>query len=514
MIEMNILLVNVPSRMGAGGFMVPLGPLYVGGIIERCGHHARIYDPYLEDPALQDFDSHRFDKVDKIIEEYKPAVIGYGGIATSYGRTKSLSLHVSKKHPHIIQIAGGALASTYELLLTKTGVKTVFHGESEVSLPIFLERLKQGKPFDDIPGTSHASGENVIRNEPAEQIEDLDTIPLPPYHLVDVLRYLHPINDYLISYKNALASNPFYADLIKKIGTKTHFLPMVTSRGCTHKCLFCYRHVRGVRRHSVDYVIKHIKYLQQNFGIAGFQFCDELFNSSQEWIMQLCDAIERNNLDIFYLVAGVRADKIDEIMLRRLKATGCIEVDYGQESGSDIILKEYRKGVSAQRNREVTLLTKAVGLNCPVQLVIGSPGETNATIRETIRFLKDADAFSHSLNYLIPLPETPIWQYVKQNNLIPDVESYLDKVAEAGGTALVNLTKCSDRVWRNWGRKISSEMKLYYYKKTGSKLYWYYYLREFLFDTMLNLIPYGIVKYIPKPLKVIAIRLMGSRSIK
>ena len=72
--------------------MLPLGLLYVGAIIERCGHEAKIADPYLDDFELKDFDSGGFGKINSIIEDYQPSIIGYGGIATSYGRTKRLSI--------------------------------------------------------------------------------------------------------------------------------------------------------------------------------------------------------------------------------------------------------------------------------------------------------------------------------------------------------------------------------------------------------------------------------------
>ena len=509
---MNILLINVPSRKGIGGFMLPLGLLYVGAIIEGCGHKAKIIDLYLDDVELKDFDhGFFFDKIDIIIEDYKPSIIGYGGIATSYGRTKQLSLHIKSNYPKIMQIAGGPLASVYDLLLTKTKVDVVFHGEAEVSLPIFLERFEQKEPIYDIPGISYLLKGKVVRNAPAEQIKDLDKIPFPAYHLVDLSRYLHPIKNWIHHYKPLLNSNPRYSDLIKTIGAKTHYIPIITSRGCTHKCSFCYRHVRGIRRHSVTYVIDHIKYLKETYGISGFQFCDELFNSNYEWVMELCNAIEKNNLDIFYLVGGARADKIDEQMLHRMKETGCIAVEYGQESGSDVILKEYRKGVTIQQNREITKLTKDIGIFCCVQLVIGSPGETTSTVSETIQFLKDVDAYQYSLNYLVALPETPIWQYVKENKLIQDVEQYLDLVAEHGGGHLLNLTKEPDKVWKSWGRLINKELKLYYHKKTKPKTYCFYALRFLLFNSLLNaivfLIPGWIGMRIPRSIKEVVAKL-------
>ena len=149
---MNILLINTPSRKGPGGLMLPLGFLYLGSMIEKAGHSVRIYDPYIEDAELRDLDSGNFQKLDGIIEEYKPDVIGYGGIGSSYGRAKRISLHVKERHPAILQIAGGALSSVYRLLLTKTGVTLVFHGETEVSFPIFLSRFQNKfriASFDD-----------------------------------------------------------------------------------------------------------------------------------------------------------------------------------------------------------------------------------------------------------------------------------------------------------------------------------------------------------------------------
>jgi len=437
--------------------MLPLGLLYVGGIIERCGHKAKIVDLYVESVG----------SLHKTIKEFNPSIVGFGGIATSYGMTKRLSLDLKEHYPNIVQIAGGPLASTYELLLARTKVDAVFHGETETSLPVFLKCFERGEPFNEVPGISYLSNDRVVRNASPQQIKNLDEVPLPAYHLVDIKRYLSSVKDYLDAF-SVLLRDPRYSDVIKRIGNRTHYIPLISSRGCTHRCFFCYRHVLGHRQHSVRYVIEHIKYLQKTYGVSGFQFCDELFNADPKWVMEFCDALEGENLDIFYLINGARVDKADEKMLLRLKQTGCIEIEYGHESGSDIVLKEYRKGIPSSRNREVSRLTRNAGLLMPVPIVIGSPSETDETVEETIRFLKDINAFQYSLNYLIPLPETPSWQYVMERNLIKDVEKYLDDVAEYGGTRLlVNLTKEPNNVVRGWTEKISYEMTKHYYRTTN-----------------------------------------------
>lgn len=469
---MNVLLVNVPSRKGKSGFMLPLGLLYAGAIIERCGHRVRIFDPYLHE---LEFRKRGIEIIEGIIEEFGPSIVGFGGIATSYGMAKNLSTFVRNKYPRIMQIVGGALSSVSDLLLTKTGVDVVFHGETEISLPQFLHVFEQRRSLEEVQGISFLSGTRIVSTPPAEQIEDLDTIPFPAYHLVELEQYFGNITDWLAVYQINLETNPYRADILTRLGGRKHHIPIISSRGCTHRCLFCYRHMRGHRQHSVAYIINHLNFLKDRYGLEGFQFCDELFNANRSWVMEFCDAMEIENINIFYLIGGARVDKVDEQILIRLKETGCIEINYGQESGSDSILKEYRKGVRNRQNKDITLLTtKTVGIPSPVQLVIGSPGETNQTIYETIQLLKDVEAYQFSLNYLIPLPGTPIWQYVTENNLIKNVEEYLDLVAKYGGAHLLNLTQVPDKIWKSWGSIIRKELYLYYCKKRGLRFRYVY----------------------------------------
>lgn len=481
--------------------MLPLGLLYVGGIIERCGHQAKIIDPYLENQSIIDYVI-----IEQIITDFKPDIIGFGGIATSYGNTKKLSLFIKEKHPKIVQIAGGALSSVYNLLLTKTKIDVIFHGESESNLPIFLKNLENSEPFYNVQGISYLMDGKVVRNIPVEQIKNMDEIPFPAYHLVDMQKYLHPVQSMLDHYSTQLNTEPALFECIKKnIGIKTHYIPIVASRGCTHRCSFCYRHMQGIRQHSVDYVIEHIKFLHDNYGIKGFQFCDELFNSRMNWVLELCGAIEKNNLDIFYIIGGARVDKMTEKMLYRLRETGCIDISYGQESGSDTILKEYKKGITLQQNKDITLLTKKMGILTTVQLVIGSPGETRKTIFETIQFLKDVNACMYSLNYLLPLPETPIWKYVDDNKLVVDIERYLDEVAERGGTHIINLTRVSDREWKKWRTLIHLELTLHYFKRTDQPIRFVIFnCYKFVFVHFIDafyILPFSVQKFFLRILK-------------
>jgi radical SAM superfamily enzyme YgiQ (UPF0313 family) len=430
----SILLVNVPSRRATSINIIPLGLLYVGSIVEREGHRAKIYDPYLSAVSLESFDGGNYSELDKVLKEFPPDIIGFGGIASSYGRTKKLSAYIKENCPDAFQIAGGPLASVYELLLTKTSINLVFHGETERTLPLFLERFVANQPYSDIPGISTIDHEAIIRNPLAPQIENLDEIPYPAYHLVNLKAYS--------------------ADTID----------VLSSRGCTHRCSFCYRHMKGHRQHSVAYLVNHIKFLISTYGFRNFGISDELFNAKREWVLDFCEAFERENVQISFRTS-MRADKVDKAMLEKLHSVGCTQINYGHESGSDIILKEFRKGVDVQTNIAVTFLTRECGINTPVQVVIGSPSETPETIRETTDFLIEVCDQEPSINYLIPFPETPIWQFVIDNELIPDVEKYLDEIAHWGGSPVLNLTAIPNNVWRTWSFRMKADVRLARLKK-------------------------------------------------
>jgi len=462
-----ILLINVPSRRGKGGKMLPMGLLYAGSIIERCGHSVKIYDPYLNDENLTKLDNGDYLELEKILEDYHPDIVGFGGIASSFGRTKKISRYINKNYPNVLQISGGPLASVYELLLTKTYVNLVFHGETERTLPAFLNRYCNRLPYADIPGISTISSIGEIHRNPlAPQIENLDEIPIPNYNLLDLKAY-HLDEMY-----------------------------MITSRGCTNRCSFCYRHMKGHRQHSVPYVINIIKSIIEKFAFKRFVFSDELFNANKEWVFDFCDTLERENLKISFRTS-MRADKVDEFMLKRMKDVGCTEINYGQESGSDTILKEYRKGIDVKTNTLITLLTRKQGLKCPVQIVIGSPSETSSTIRETTDFLIGLDEGDLSINYLIPFPETPIWKYVEKNQLVADVENYLDEIAHWGGSPVLNLTQTPNHIWRTWSFQIKSEVNLAILKKERKMLkYTYQWIATKILIFGYSILPEKITRFV------------------
>lgn len=195
---------------------------------------------------------------------------------------------------------------------------------------------------------------------------------------------------------------------------------------------------------------------------------DEFFNVTKKWVLDFCDALEASKLNIFYKIAGARVSQMDKDTLIRLRQTGCFEIDYGFESGSDKILREYGKGVTRQQNIQAAKEAAEVGISAPVQLVIGSPGEDDLTIQETISMLRETNTYAISLNYLIALPQTPIWKYCQEKKLIPDWEGHLRQVADLGGLFYLNLTPFPYLKVMGWRMKIISEVEAEYALHQGN----------------------------------------------
>lgn len=442
------LIIYAPSRTGMTDNMVPLGPLAVANTFLDEGVDVKIYDLIVG--SLEDLLG--------VVRDYKPDVVGYSGIASSYPAAKETSRAIREVRPEAVHMAGGALSSTYEILLKNNVTDYVVHGEAEVSLPKLLSFLRgEGQKVEDIGGISRLKDGEIIRSAPEPQLPDLDVLKLPAYHLIDMDLYFRYLRDLREAHASSINAIPKACESFDRLIStdRDKYLPMTTARGCTHASLFCYRHVKGVRRHSVGYVIDHIKHLRDNYGINGVGISDEILNNDLQWLHNFFDAFEAEFKDeLFFRGNSMRADKVDKDLLRRLQESGGLDISFGHESGSAIILKEYRKGVTPHRNAEVTIMSKEAGLLASVQIVIGSPSETTRTVFETLSFLKETNAFydSTGVNYLIPFPETPIWKYVQENNLAPDVEQYLERVARFGGMFGIglNLTKSNDCVWKFW----------------------------------------------------------------
>jgi anaerobic magnesium-protoporphyrin IX monomethyl ester cyclase len=427
---MRVLLIEAPSRDENDA--PPFGLLYAGSVAFRLGHHVKIVDLANESPSLE--------QICSTIESFQPDMIGFGGITSSYRALKALSIPIKRFAPQIPLVVGGVIASIPELLLEKASVDIVVQGEAETIFPHLLNYLAKKCTIDKVPGISFKKGGLICRNPLPHQFEQMDDIPFPEYSLLNMDFYLTSAESWLRHYRPDGSDRP----LLERLSGKKLF-PIISSRGCTHVCYFCYRHVRGLRQHSPAYTVRHMLYLHENFGVGLFQFNDELTTASKEWILEFCHLLMSSQMNILFIVLSARVDNVDEEMVIALKQAGCVMLNFGYETGSQQVMEQVRKGTTIAQAVTAGMLTKKHGLINIPEIIIGFPVETEETIGETIDFLKTLNTIPISVNYPLPFPKTMLWKYAIKMSLIDDEEAFILGYSNASDLR-VNLTAYPDSV--------------------------------------------------------------------
>ncbi|MBP7506961.1 MAG: radical SAM protein [Prolixibacteraceae bacterium] len=447
---MKIMMFETPTLERDGS--VPFGVLYAASSVFREGHDVKIIDLVKNE--------YSYIELRNIIIDFAPDLIGMGGITSSYKNCKALVKNIKNDFRQLPIVAGGVISSVSDLLLKSVGVDYIVHGEGEKTFPELVNAIEHGKSVSEISGISFLDKERIVRTAQREQIERLDDIPMPHYELLDMEKYLEPAEKWFQRYfSQDIEAFELMGDRAKG---KRFLFPIITARGCTHKCIFCYRHHKGLRQHSVPYVISMMKHLHEKYQVDVFQINDELTTGNRQWVMEFCDAIIHSDMDILMIVLSARVDTVDEEILTRLREAGCIMINYGYESGSDIMLKEIRKGVSRDQALKAGLLTKKIGIKSVPEIIIGFPSETNNTVDETIDFLKRLDTWPISVNTPIPFPETTLWKYAIEKNLISDKEDFVSNYRRG---LFVNFTKYSDLKVQFFVTKVKYETLLHWLKR-------------------------------------------------
>lgn len=427
---MNILMIEVPTKERDGS--VPFGLLYAASSAYRHGHNVKIVDLVKENLSNDDLLA--------LIRKFSPGVIGMGGITSSYKRCKELIACIKQNFNDIPIVVGGVITSVADLLLMRCGADYIVHGEAEITFPNLLSALEKDEDVNHVKGISFCVDGVMHTTALQKQISNLDNIPMPEFGLLHMGYYLETLDEWI----NHYLPNQEKGDerILKILSRKGCLFPIITARGCTHKCIFCYRHHHGLRQHGVEYVINLIKHLHNEYRVDVFQINDELTTGNRSWVRDFCAAIKRENLQIAIIILSARVDTVDEEILLMLKDIDCVMINYGYESGSNTILKEIKKGVTRDQALKAGLLTKKAGIMNIAEMIIGFPSETRQTVEETIDFLKQLDTWSISINTPIPFPGTALWDYAIEHNLIEDKEEYVLGY-ERG--RFINFTQLSDR---------------------------------------------------------------------
>ncbi|PIW26442.1 MAG: radical SAM protein [Rhodospirillales bacterium CG15_BIG_FIL_POST_REV_8_21_14_020_66_15] len=476
---MNTMIVTTPIRP----IPTPFPPIGSLSLIRYLKMHGE------PDVEFFDIDGNRpsYDEVLAHILERKPRVLGISAVvSTAYAYTKRLSSDVKKHLPETLVVCGGNLAASAEILLKRTGIDLCVSGEGEKTfLNIVRRSHKTTEPtaYSDIPGIVLFDRNGYLVNTgyeeqlPAEEVYDFDWADLERASDIGVF-VLPGVVDGMPSDSfrdDPRAYEPERAD-------KTQ-ITIPAAKGCVAKCTFCHRFTKGIRYIPVDIVIERLKHVIDRYNVGFVDIADENFGTSRKWLREFCAKIKP--LDVLWKVGGMRVNCVDPEIIALMKDAGCSSIIYGMETGSEKMLQVMEKKVALRDNYNAMRWTVEAGLRTIIQLVVGMPGETPETIRETADFAKFGLSISPSqcptdlsINYAQALPGTPLYEFARHQGLIgagvDGEEAYLLRISDTNAhdeSNTLNFTPYPTLLCQAWRPMIQLETFMAYQKKFGRAHY-------------------------------------------
>jgi anaerobic magnesium-protoporphyrin IX monomethyl ester cyclase len=258
--------------------------------------------------------------------------------------------------------------------------------------PVLSARKTPGAgQLSAIKGLGWRRGDEVIINWDRPFIQSLDDLPIPYHHLLPYQRYLMPM-------------------------IKGPYTFIVTSRGCPAGCKYCIKHVSyqySVRLRSPEKLVEEMRILK-GLGVKHVNMYADLFTVNREQVVGLCDLLIKEDLKMTW-TCNSRVDYVDEEMLRLMGKSGCILISWGIESANADILMRAHKGYRLEQAPLALKWAHQAGIKNWGYFIIGLPGETVETIKESIALAKKLPLDILLFHVAAPYPGTPFFFEAVEN---------------------------------------------------------------------------------------------------
>jgi radical SAM superfamily enzyme YgiQ (UPF0313 family) len=374
--------------------------------------------------------------------------------------TANVSEKIKKMFPDTKIVIGGAHATIAPLeTLSEFSVFDIaVIGEGERTLIEIVKTISdyglEPKMLSSIKGIAWRYENEIKINEPREQITDLDSLPFPNY------------------------------DHIQR---KIKIYPIFSSRGCPFNCIFCCRiHGNQLRVRSPTNVVKEIEYAIQKYKPILIDFADDQATFPRNRMLEICDLIINKNLNekVKWTVLS-RVTNVDYDLFKRMKEAGCINIDFGVESGNREILKIIKKGITIEDAKSAIYMAKKARIKTGSYFIIGHPFETIETAKQTITLAKELNTDTVSFGLMVPYPGTEVNEMMKKGfgNYKPISSSWDDFDKQIGNALEL----------RNLSRKQLERLQI--------DAYLTFYVRNFRFLSLIRLVISQrklVIKYLKK----------------
>lgn len=482
-----ILLIRPPMRFLPNRAIdmidLPLGLLYIASNLERYDYRVTLIDGVMperdyemnggQDP--ENYFNITFEEMERRVRgiDFDIACVS-AQYTVQFPNAVRMGELLKKIVPDCKVLVGGAHVSVChrEIMANHRCFDVAIRGEGEYAVIDTINALQRGG-LSLVKSITYRDGDKVISNEDREPIKELDSLPFPAYHHVDMERYF--------SLNKRFASRTAYTFPGWERG-----VTLITSRGCPYDCNFCSIHLHMGKRwryHSPDYVLRHMGFLIERYGVRYFHFEDDNLTASPKRFERILDGIKEMGWRIRWDTPnGVRADTFNLELLKKCRQTGCTFLIFGIESGVQRVLDEViHKKAKIKAIERVAELAREARVNTRAFYMIGNPGETReeikATVSHALKMMKRYDCFG-GIAMTVPLYGTRLFnECIKNGYLVKEMTS--ENIA--GGYVHSGMIKTEE-----FSPDFLKGMLEFYGKKTTTLLKWIF-LKRVLTDLRLLL---------------------------
>ncbi|MGI2336916.1 MAG: B12-binding domain-containing radical SAM protein [Dehalogenimonas sp.] len=380
---MRILLVTSPnpdySQYYAKAYTnLPKGILYLASYLEKNGHEVKVYDGFVDDRKPSDF------------IDFDPQIIGFSVIT---GPNLEGAIQQSKEFRELLpkaQIVWGNVHTSVlpHQTLEESYIDYVVIGAGEDTLIGLINFLETGTPkLEDIKGLGFKRNGELIITEPRPFIQNLEDYPDPAWHLVPVKKY-------------------------SVIGINT-------SRGCVHRCAFCYNksYNKGyIGFLSAERIITQIEFLRKNYDAKYIRFDEDNFTFNRKRLREFCNLLIDRKIKIEWNCDS-RADLSEEDVALMAKA-GCVAIGLGLESGSQRGLDFMQKDITVTEMESCFWSLVKHKIRTSAYIIYGYPTETVEDFEATHEMLKRLDNPYYMYNRFVPFPGSALYDYCVSEGLV------------------------------------------------------------------------------------------------
>jgi len=359
----DVVLINLPKHEPLTIF--PIGIASLAAYLERNGINVLTVD------MNSQFIGKRLLSI--LISVKKPKIVGLSAITCQANSAYQLGNYLKERIPSTKLVYGGVHPSALpKEPFSKGSADFVVICEGEETLLEVYKSLEGTLDISKIRGLAYKDGNGkVMQNPPRTPINDIDSLPMPAYHLFDV--YSYTIDIHIHPYNLALA------------------MDLMTSRGCPHNCSYCsspFLYKRKVRFRSPEKILEEIEFLIKKYGFKTFHFHDDDFLLNPKRIERLCHLIINKKLDIdFICLTNIDTLINHTSIIPLLKKAGCVGIEFGIESVNKEVLNNINKSQNTKSLLRIANILEKEGIT-PMYLIMSfNPGETLYSSYETTKMI-------------------------------------------------------------------------------------------------------------------------------